>query len=128
MSVGLTDAKTSPGFGGAGPLPVLVVDDSKAQRRVLALQLQRWGYAVVEAATGEEALEVCRSVPFEMVLSDWMMPGMTGLEFCEKFKAMPRERSPRPVCLGHEHHGERPQRPPRDPGVSNPDKMRSRRF
>lgn len=87
----MTDAKTSPGFGGAGPLPVLVVDDSKAQRRVLALQLQRWGYAVVEAATGEEALEVCRSVPFEMVLSDWMMPGMTGLEFCKQFKSLPRD-------------------------------------
>lgn len=75
----------------AGQLPVLVVDDSKAQRKVLALQLQRWGYRVTEAGTGEEALEACRSTPFEMVLSDWMMPGMTGLEFCKKFKELPRE-------------------------------------
>ena len=73
------------------PLPILVVDDSKAQRRVLALQLSRWGYAVVEAGSGEEALAICRQTPFEMVLSDWMMPGMTGLEFCREFKAMPRE-------------------------------------
>jgi sigma-B regulation protein RsbU (phosphoserine phosphatase) len=72
-------------------LPVLVVDDSKAQRRVLALQLSRWGYTVVEAASGEEALALCRESNFEMVLSDWMMPGMTGLEFCREFKAMPRE-------------------------------------
>ena len=74
-----------------GPLPVLVVDDSKAQRRVLALQLQRWGYQVTEASSGEEALDVCRTTPFEMVLSDWMMPGMTGLEFCWQFKELPRE-------------------------------------
>ena len=74
-----------------GPLPVLVVDDSKAQRRVLALQLQRWGYQVTEASSGEEALEACRTTPFEMVLSDWMMPGMTGLEFCRQFKALPRD-------------------------------------
>ncbi len=74
-----------------GPLPVLVVDDSKAQRRVLALQLQRWGYQVTEASSGEEALDVCRTTPFEMVLSDWMMPGMTGLEFCRQFKELPRE-------------------------------------
>lgn len=70
---------------------MLVVDDSKAQRRVLALQLQRWGYQVTEAASGEDALEVCRRVPFEMVLSDWMMPGMTGLEFCRRFKELPRD-------------------------------------
>ncbi len=65
-----------------GPLPILVVDDSKAQRRVLAMQLARWGYHAVEAASGEEALDICRETAFEMVLSDWMMPGMTGLEFC----------------------------------------------
>ncbi len=74
-----------------GPLPVLVVDDSKAQRRVLALQLQRWGYQVTQASSGEEALEACRAMPFEMVLSDWMMPGMTGLEFCRQFKELPRD-------------------------------------
>lgn len=71
--------------------PILVVDDSKAQRRILAMQLSRWGYQVSEAETGEEALAACRDTAFEMVLSDWMMPGMTGLEFCRKFKALPRE-------------------------------------
>lgn len=91
VGVGLSRWKSRPQEGQDDPLPVLVVDDSKAQRRVLALQLQRWGYSVVEAGSGEEALEVCRAAPFEMVLSDWMMPGMSGLEFCKKFKAMPRE-------------------------------------
>jgi sigma-B regulation protein RsbU (phosphoserine phosphatase) len=82
-------AQTGAGF--SGPLPVLVVDDSTAQRRVLALQLQRWGYRVVEAASGEDALRACQATDFEMVLSDRMMPGMTGLEFCRKFKSMPRD-------------------------------------
>lgn len=91
VGVGLIEQKAGASAGGVAPLPVLVVDDSKAQRRVLALQLQRWGYQVTEAASGEEALEACRAVPFEMVLSDWMMPGMTGLEFCRKFKDLPRE-------------------------------------
>ncbi|TXI06331.1 MAG: fused response regulator/phosphatase [Pseudorhodobacter sp.] len=83
--------KSEPLTEVSGQLPVLVVDDSKAQRKVLALQLQRWGYRVTEAASGEEALEACRNTPFEMVLSDWMMPGMNGLEFCKKFKSLPRE-------------------------------------
>ena len=76
----------------ADPRPhVLVVDDSKAQRRVLALQLGRWGYRVTEAASGEEAMALVGQTDFGMILSDWMMPGMTGLEFCKLFRALPRE-------------------------------------
>ena len=79
-----------------GPAPdrvrrVLVVDDSRAQRRILAVQLQRWGYEVIEAASGDAALDLCTGQAFDIVLSDWMMPGMTGLEFCRAFKALPRE-------------------------------------
>ncbi len=76
----------------ADPRPhVLVVDDSKAQRRVLTLQLGRWGYRVTEAASGEEAMALVDQTDFGMILSDWMMPGMTGLEFCKLFRALPRE-------------------------------------
>lgn len=71
--------------------PILVVDDSRAQRRILAMQLSRWGYRVSEADSGEQALAACRENAFDMVLSDWMMPGMTGLEFCREFKRLPRE-------------------------------------
>ncbi len=71
--------------------PVLVVDDSKAQRKILQMQLSRWGYQVTEAASGDEALALCGAQDFDIVLSDWMMPGMTGLEFCKAFRALPRE-------------------------------------
>ncbi len=70
---------------------MLVVDDSRAQRRVLTLSLQRWGYEVSEAASAEEALRICAAQAFDIVLSDWVMPGMTGLEFCKAFRALPRE-------------------------------------
>ncbi len=73
------------------PLQVLVVDDSKAQRRILAMSLARWGYRVVEAASGEEALVACQSAPFDIILSDWMMDGMSGLEFCHAFRALEQE-------------------------------------
>jgi len=89
--MGLSIGAVQVAAGFTGPLPVLVVDDSTAQRRVLALQLQRWGYRVVEAASGEEALRACQTTDFEMVVSDWMMPGMTGLEFCQSFKSLPRD-------------------------------------
>ncbi|MFN3824778.1 MAG: PP2C family protein-serine/threonine phosphatase [Pseudorhodobacter sp.] len=70
---------------------VLVVDDSRAQRHVLSLSLRRGGYAVTEAASAEEALALCRVTDFDFVLSDWMMPGMTGLDFCRAFRALPRD-------------------------------------
>ena len=70
---------------------VLVVDDSRAQRRILTVQLQRWGYDVTEAEDGESALALCCQRTFDIVLSDWMMPGMTGLDLCQAFRALPRE-------------------------------------
>lgn len=66
---------------------VLVVDDSRAQRRILSSYLGRWGYRVFEAASGAEALALCDAHPIDLIVSDWMMPGMTGLEFCEHFRA-----------------------------------------
>lgn len=71
---------------------VLVVDDSKAQRRILSVNLARWGYKVHEAASGAEALEICKSNDIDLVVSDWMMPGMSGLEFCQAFRTLRKDR------------------------------------
>ena len=70
---------------------MLVVDDSRLQRRILAASLKRWGFCVREAETAHDALGLCRAAPPDLVLSDWMMPGMDGLEFCREFRALPRE-------------------------------------
>lgn len=73
------------------PRRVLVTDDSAAQRRMLSLHLTRWGYDVAEAATGQQAIDLARSMDFDIILSDWMMPGMTGPEFCRAYRALPRD-------------------------------------
>jgi len=70
---------------------VLVVDDSRAQRRILTASLQRWGFDVREADSGGAALRICADYAPDLVLSDWMMPGMTGLEFCRVFRDMARD-------------------------------------
>ncbi|MGB3379571.1 MAG: response regulator, partial [Allopontixanthobacter sediminis] len=70
---------------------VLVVDDSKMQRRILCASLARAGYDVLEAASGEEALQVCTTCAPDLILSDWMMPGMTGPEFCRAFRGLQRD-------------------------------------
>ena len=76
---------------GQAPLRVLVVDDSRAQRKILTMSLSRWGYQVSEAASGEEALLACEAQVFDIILSDWMMDGMSGLDLCAAFRAMENE-------------------------------------
>jgi sigma-B regulation protein RsbU (phosphoserine phosphatase) len=75
----------------AVPRHVLVVDDSRAQRRILAMTLNRGGYRVTEADSGASALSLCREIVFDIILSDWMMPEMNGLDFCREFRALPRD-------------------------------------
>lgn len=70
----------------------MVVDDSRMQRHILTLQLQQAGYRVLAASSGEEALAMCRQTMPDIILSDWMMPGMTGIELCRAFRDLPRER------------------------------------
>ena len=81
--------------GGAGTAKavrkVLVVDDSSSQRLTLSRMLHEAGYSVREAASGREALRMCRTDPPDLVFSDWMMPGMNGLDFCHAFRRMPRD-------------------------------------
>lgn len=80
--------QAEPTAGAARVPRVLLVDDSKAQRRLLRLSLDRWGYDVTEADSGETALALCRQGDFDIILSDWMMPGMSGLDFCRAFRAL----------------------------------------
>lgn len=71
---------------------VLVVDDSRLQRRLLSKSLAKWGFEVQEAASGEDALALCRQRRPDLIVSDWMMPGMSGLEFCRAFRALPDDQ------------------------------------
>lgn len=71
---------------------VLVVDDSRLQRRILSKILAKWGFEVEEAESGEDAIAFCRERQPDLIVSDWMMPGMSGLEFCKAFRAMPDGR------------------------------------
>ncbi len=69
---------------------VLVVDDSRAQRRILTLMLKRWGFEVAEAEDAETGLELCQTFQPHFIISDWMMPGLSGPEFCAAFRATRR--------------------------------------
>ena len=69
---------------------ILVVDDDRAVRQALDINLGKAGFEVRLAQTGEEAVDLLRDAPADVVLTDLMMPGMTGLELLETV----RERWP----------------------------------
>jgi len=61
---------------------ILIVDDEMSIRRALHTTLHNLGFDTVEAARGEEALSLLRTNPFDVVLLDINMPGMSGIEAC----------------------------------------------
>ncbi len=64
-----------------------MVDDSRLQRKILTAQLGRWGYEVLDAENADVALRICAEHAPEIILSDWMMPGMSGVDFCKEIRA-----------------------------------------
>lgn len=69
------------------PATILVVDDNDSGRELLAQQLQRQDYLVVEASSGERCLEVMRSASPDLVLLDLVMPGLNGYEVLQTIRA-----------------------------------------
>lgn len=70
----------------------LVVDDSRAVRMILAAVLRELGHEVREAANGREALEVieAESDSVALVLTDWNMPEINGLDLLKRLRRDPR--------------------------------------
>lgn len=59
---------------------ILIVDDVEANRNVIRRRLERLGYRIEEAASGKEALAMVSRMPPDLILLDYMMPGMSGVE------------------------------------------------
>ena len=75
----------------------LVVDDSKVIRKVARHILETLEFDVSEACDGQEALTHCQSTPPDVVLLDWNMPVMSGMEFLRALGQT--ELSPRPKVV-----------------------------
>ncbi len=75
----------------------LVVDDSRVVRKVARRILEDLGFEVAEAGDGAEALAWVRSAMPELILLDWNMPVMNGLEFLQKLRQEPGGDAPKVV-------------------------------
>jgi len=71
---------------------ILVVDDEEDILELVRYNLDREGYRVVCATSGEQALSRTRTEPFDLILLDLMLPGMDGLEVAKRLKSKPETR------------------------------------
>ena len=75
----------------------LIVDDSRVIRRVSRGIVESLGFAVNEAENGEEALLRCARAMPDLILLDWNMPVMTGIQFVTALRAQPEGKKPKVV-------------------------------
>ncbi len=68
---------------------ILVIDDDPTTRLLLAKNLRNQGYEVTAAKNGEEGLKAAGVIQPALIICDWMMPGLDGLEVCRQLKADP---------------------------------------
>jgi CheY-like chemotaxis protein len=83
----------------AGGGLMLVVDDDEVNRSMVAAVLESWGYRVMTAAHGEEALSIWRQHPIEVVVTDALMPKMDGRELSLKIKSSERGASTKVILM-----------------------------
>jgi len=78
-------------IGAEQPL-VLVVEDEPAQREVLSYNFEAEGFRVAQAGNGEEALILVDEVAPDVIVLDWMLPNVSGIEVCRRLKSRAETR------------------------------------
>ncbi|MBI1314647.1 response regulator [bacterium] len=74
-------------------MKALILDDSRAMRRLLGRIVNSLGFEMIEAEDGRDGLQTLRTDDdIKLVLVDWNMPGMNGLEFVETVRSQPEHQ------------------------------------
>ncbi|MCH2365100.1 MAG: response regulator, partial [Planctomycetes bacterium] len=71
----------------AEPGKILIVDDNEELLGAISRLLELQGYSTLTAMSGEEALEIARLEKPDLILLDWILPGVDGIEVCRKLKS-----------------------------------------
>jgi response regulator RpfG family c-di-GMP phosphodiesterase len=67
---------------------VMLVEDDSSTLALLEKNIIKWGYDVTTSGNGLDALEIIKNRPIDIIVSDWLMPKMGGLELCEQVRAL----------------------------------------
>ena len=73
---------------------VLLVEDEPAQREMLAYNLEAEGFDVITADNGEDGLILVDENDPDLIVLDWMMPQLSGIEVCRRLKAIQNTPNP----------------------------------
>jgi putative two-component system response regulator len=71
---------------------ILVVDDDRAIVELIEHHIHTWGFTALTAANGLDAWAILEAEPIDLVICDWVIPGIDGLELCRKIRARNFER------------------------------------
>ena len=115
-----SDARISQVESG-GQTRVLLAEDDRALRRFLEVVLERAGYEVISASDGLEAMKLALSTRIDIVITDAMMPNLSGHEFC-RFIRNSQSLSHLPIILlsGLEQKSKNQNAEPADAFLSKP--------
>lgn len=72
---------------------ILIVEDEADLVELLRYNLEREGYEVIATPSGEEALVIADERPMDLMLLDWMLPHMSGIEVCRQLRRKPKTRN-----------------------------------
>jgi CheY-like chemotaxis protein len=89
-SIDSADTPLKPSTAASAPKRVLLVEDDRSVRRYLEVTLQRAGYEVITASDGLEAMKLALASPVDVVLTDAVMPHMSGQEFARFMRTTPK--------------------------------------
>lgn len=71
-------------------MKTLIVDDDNIMRRILKRTAMGLGHEVMGCVNAERALEAYEADKYELIILDWMLPGMSGIELCRRIRTMPQ--------------------------------------
>jgi CheY-like chemotaxis protein len=67
---------------------ILVVEDDRLNRELFSKVLRQEGYQVIEACDGDIALKILQALPCDLVITDFLMPRVNGIEFVEQLRSL----------------------------------------
>ena len=78
---------------------LLIVDDDEAMRSIVACFVEQLGYSALAIADAQEALAMAEIHPFDVVITDALMPSLDGRELCKRLKAMPNGATKKVILM-----------------------------
>lgn len=100
-------------------MKILIAEDDPVSSKILQFTLENAGHSVVSATTGADAWQAFDKEPVRIIVSDWMMPGMDGLEFCAQVRKRPKTDYTYFVLLTAIHTGRENLKKAMDAGVDD---------